>query len=284
MRSHHSDYKADTVRQWTADPCGANLADGEPGTASYFESLDRSRDEYAPWLHEILDYPATAGMRVLEVGCGQGIDLVRYARAGARATAIDLTPRHVELARLHLAALGLAAEVVQGDAERLPFPDATFDRVSSTGVLHHTPGMEAAIREILRVLKPGGEARLLVYNRNSLHYWVQQVLARGILRGELVRERSMGGVLATGVEYSRVGARPLVRVYSPRQMRRILFAAGFADATTEVRHFRPFDAFVVERLARVVPALRRDDVLERVARRAGWYVIASGRRSEGGPA
>ena len=95
-----------------------------------------------------LGYDEARGLRVLDVGCGQGIDVYRYALAGAQATGIDLTPRHVELARRHLSAMRLDAEIVEGDAESMPFGDATFDRVSSNGVLHHTPDLPAALREI----------------------------------------------------------------------------------------------------------------------------------------
>src|SRR5262249_53583435 len=152
----------------------------------------------------------------------QGIDVARYAMAGARATGVDLTPRHVELARVHLAALGLDAAIELGDAEVLPFPDSSFDRVSSNGGLHHTPDMPAALSEVHRVLRPGGEARIIVYNRNSLHYWLSLVLYRGIVQRKLFRERSMEGVLATSVEHSTIGARPLVRVYTPRSLARLL--------------------------------------------------------------
>ena len=68
-----------------------------------------------------------------------------------------------------------------GDAERLPFEDASFDRVSSNGVLHHTPDMLGSLREIRRVLRPGGRATIIVYNRNSLHYWLHQVAVHGVL-------------------------------------------------------------------------------------------------------
>ena len=78
-------------------------------------------------MSEVLAYDSAAGLSVLDVGCGQGIDLVRYARGGANVTGVDLTPRHVELARAHLAACGLRGEVVEGDAEELPFSDAMFD-------------------------------------------------------------------------------------------------------------------------------------------------------------
>lgn len=67
--------------------------------------------------------------------------------------------------------MGLNGSVVHGDAEHLPFENAMFDRVSSSGVLHHTPCMSAALAEIRRVLRPAGEATIVVYNKSSLHLW-----------------------------------------------------------------------------------------------------------------
>jgi len=117
------DYKQAAIEQWTADPCESGASEAEPGTAEYIEALLRARADHAPWLAEALGYNETAGLRVLDVGCGQGIDLVHYARAGAFVTGVDLTPRHVELARAHLAALRIDAEVTVGDAEALPFAE-----------------------------------------------------------------------------------------------------------------------------------------------------------------
>jgi ubiquinone/menaquinone biosynthesis C-methylase UbiE len=227
---------------------------------------------------EALGYDATAGLDVLDVGCGQGIDLVRYARAGATVTGIDLTPRHVELARAQLAAQGLPGTVVLGDAEQLPFANDSFDRVSSNGVLHHTPDIEAALREIQRVLRPGGEARVILYNRASLHYWIHQVLYWGLMKGRLRSEGSMEGVLSY-VEHSSIGARPLVRVYSPRQARRLVREAGFDAVTTQVRHFHARDTGPTLFLEPLFPPLRDQRVLDRIGRAAGWYVIARGRTS-----
>lgn len=270
------DYKRSAIEQWTADPCGASVASGEPGSRSYFESLLRARAQYAPWMADVLNYPASAGLDVLDVGCGQGIDLARYAAAGARATGVDLTPRHVELARAHLAALGLRGQVVEGDAEALPFEDKSFDQVSSNGVLHHTPDLDAALREVVRVLRPGGKATVIVYNRHSLHYWINQVLLEGILKHGLFTERSMSGVLSHGVEHSSIEARPLVRVYGRRQLREHLLAAGFADVRITVRHFNAGDVFVIP--VRLSPYVLRPAVRDRLGRAVGWYLIATAKR------
>jgi ubiquinone/menaquinone biosynthesis C-methylase UbiE len=268
--------KLAAVECWTADPCGS--VEGEPGTRVYAERLVATRHSYAPWMAEVLGYRETDGLDVLDVGCGQGIDLIGYARAGARVAGLDLTPRHVELAQAHLAALDLPGTVVEGDAEQLPHSEGTFDRVSSNGVLHHTPDLHAALREVHRVLRPGGETRIILYNRRSLHYWVSQVLWQGVVKGGLRRERSMDGVLASGVERSSIGARPLVRVYSPGDVREALVRAGFDEVRTLTRHFRwddlPHCAF-----ADRIPLLRSQALQDWIGRIAGWYVVGLARKT-----
>jgi ubiquinone/menaquinone biosynthesis C-methylase UbiE len=159
---------------------------------------------------------------------------------------------------------------ILGDAERLPFPDRSFDLVSSNGVLHHTPNMPAALAEIHRVLRPGGRATVIVYHRNSIHFWVHQVLARGLARGLLFREGSMADVLSRGVEQTTVDARPLVRVYTRSQVQRSLSDAGFAGVTTVVRHFDPAASPETRFLTRFPRASRW------LSERYGWYVIATG--------
>lgn len=269
--------KQAAIRQWTADPCGPKVA-AEPGTAAYIEQLVEQRHGYAPWFTDALDYRSAAGLAVLDVGCGQGIDVVQYARAGADVTGIDLTPRHVELAREHVDALGLTATIALGDAEQLRFGDRTFDRVSSNGVLHHTPDIDAALREIHRVLKPGGEARVLVYNRRSFHYWLFQVWHQGIRNRQLFSEGSMAGVLSRGVERSSIGARPLVRVFSPRQVTRMLRAAGFENVRTAVGVFNTIDTPLSDVLSRRTRLLDGRPVLDWLGHVGGWYVLGHGRR------
>jgi ubiquinone/menaquinone biosynthesis C-methylase UbiE len=270
--------KQATIRQWNADPCGPDVTT-EPGTAACIEQLITGRRAYCPWLERALDYGSTAGLEVLDLGCGQGIDVVQYARAGARVTGIDLTPRHVELARQHTQALALEATIVEGDVERLPFPDASFDRVVSNGVLHHTPDMPAALREARRVLRPGGEARIVVYNRRSYHYWLTQVLWLGIVERRLLREGSIAGVMSTTVERSSIGARPLVRVYGPRQLRRMLADAGLTQIASSVGGFNATDTPFTDVLARRTRLLDNPRVLDFLGRTGGWYVIGSGRRA-----
>jgi ubiquinone/menaquinone biosynthesis C-methylase UbiE len=250
--------KERAIRQWTADPCGPPSEDTS--------GLLAARHAYAPWMADALDYQNTAGLNVLDVGCGQGIDLCEYALAGATVTGIDLTPRHVELARQHLGGLGLEGTVVEGDAEALPFADDSFDRVNSNGVLHHTPDMPKALKEIRRVLRPSGTATVIVYNRGSAHYWTEQFLHQGIIKRQLLRERSMADLLSANVEFSTIGARPLVNVYSRRQLGRLLKEAGFQNVLVKGSPLMPDEGYIIRRLPkRVLIAMSR--------LRVGWYLI-----------
>jgi ubiquinone/menaquinone biosynthesis C-methylase UbiE len=143
------------------------------------------------------DFAGSRGKSVLEIGVGLGTDFVQFARAGAKVTGIDLTEHGVELVRRRLALEGLEGDVRVADAESLPFEDGSFDKVYSWGVLHHTPATEQAVKEALRVLRPGGELCVMLYSRHSwvaYKLWVRFALLEGKLG------RSLSDVLAAHME------------------------------------------------------------------------------------
>jgi ubiquinone/menaquinone biosynthesis C-methylase UbiE len=186
-----STIKADVREYWDARPCGEGLTEAERGSPEYFAEIEAAKDRLEPYVHGFADYPSWRGREVLEVGCGLGTDTVRFARAGAHVTAVDLTATAVELTARRLAGEGLDGLAREADAEALPFGDASFDLVYSWGVLHHTPYTARAIGEVARVLRPGGEARVMLYNRRS-------VFAAGVwLRRGLFQRRLLEGALAT---------------------------------------------------------------------------------------
>jgi len=112
----------------------------------------------------IIPHDQIAGKRVLEIGCGMGLHTEHLVRAGADVTSIDLSPTSVEATQKRLALKGLKADVRQMDAQVMDFPDESFDFVWSWGVIHHSAMTGKIVRHIHRVLVPGGETRVMVYN------------------------------------------------------------------------------------------------------------------------
>ena len=138
-----------------------------PGTREFFADLDQYHFEKLHHLPRLIDFTAYRGRHVLDVGCGAGTDLVRFARGGAIVTGVDISPSAITLARQNFAQQGLAADLREADGERLPFPDAQFDLVFAHGVVQYTASDRALVDECRRVLKPGGRAVFQVYNRIS---------------------------------------------------------------------------------------------------------------------
>jgi len=128
-----------------------------------------------PWLYEVAEFARHIGERVLEVGCGTGCDLLQFAKNGAYATGIDVTPEHVRLARQRM---GQLADVREADATKLPFADGSFDYVYSHGVLHHIEDPRRVVDEIFRVLRAGGRFNVHVYALWS-HFTLSRILKYG---------------------------------------------------------------------------------------------------------
>ena len=137
------------------------------GTPGFFSDLDQYHFEKLHHLLRLVDFDAWRGKRVLEVGCGAGTDLARFARGGAIVTGVDLSASAIELARKNFEQQGLHGDFREADGERLPLEANTFDLVYAHGVVQYTPDGERLIEECRRVLKPGGEAVFQVYNRVS---------------------------------------------------------------------------------------------------------------------
>ncbi len=105
--------------------------------------------------------------RVLDLACGTGDLALLASAAGADVTALDITPRMIALARLKARQRGARARFLVGDMTALPLPDACVDVVTTGYGLRNVPDLDAALREIHRVLKPGGRLLSLDFNRPS---------------------------------------------------------------------------------------------------------------------
>jgi SAM-dependent methyltransferase len=259
--------RQNAVRQWSDHPCGAVV--GDEHTLEYFLEVERARYESQLWQRPLFRFERYGGQRVLEIGVGLGTDLVQFGRAGAACHGVDITDRHLEMTARNFALRGLAVDLKRCDATRIEHPEASFDVVYSFGVIHHIPDAAAVVREIERVLKPGGRCLVALYHKGSFFH-LYMVLVRGLLLGRLFR-LGYDGLMAT-VEAGADGVRtkPYVKVYSRGEVRALF--SSFRIERIAVRHvdLGRFRSGVAGRL--VAPILR---FLEPVL---GWYVVCEATR------
>ncbi|MCO5189643.1 MAG: class I SAM-dependent methyltransferase [Anaerolineae bacterium] len=152
---------------WNTHIHDLDIATAPAGSAEFFSQLAAYRYNKLHYLPRLVNFDGFAGQRLLEVGCGIGIDLVRFAAGGAHVTGIDLSETALDLARANFAQHELSAELEQMNGEAMAFHDNQFDVVYAHGVLQYTIDPRRMLAEIHRVLRPGGQAILMVYNKYS---------------------------------------------------------------------------------------------------------------------
>lgn len=220
------DLKQAVQAHWQEQPCGSRDIPTSD-RRRFFTEIERERYEWEPYIKPFARFPEGRGRRVLEIGVGAGTDFINWVRNGAIATGIDLTEQGVALTRERLALEGLRAEVQRADAEALPFPDGHFDFVYSYGVLHHSPDTAGCVREVHRVLKPGGIARIMVYNPNS---WVGFMLWTIHCAGKLQPWKSPRWAMYHHLES------PGTKGYTVPEARKLFGAFSRVEARTQLSH------------------------------------------------
>lgn len=188
------------------------------GSDEFYRSLECSLDRYNYRRKLLEDFAGgCAGTRLLEVGCGLGLELAKLAELGFRVTGVDLAPTAVELCNRYLKSKGLSGGALVQNAEQLDFPDAAFDVVYSSGVLQHTPDIGRAIDEIWRVLKPGGRILIVLYHRYSWFYLLHK----------------LSGI---NIEFE-AGDAPIINTYTKPQLRKLF--AKFKNISIECEYYYP---------------------------------------------
>ena len=156
------------VRQyWNAHIHDLAISSHAPGTPGFFNDLDEYHFDKLHHLLRLIPFDRLVGKRVLDVGCGTGVDLVRFARGGARAVGVDIAESAITLARQNVAHRGLASDLLVADGEALPFATNSFDFVFAHGVAQYSTDGRQLVEEVHRVLAPGGQAVFQGYNRVS---------------------------------------------------------------------------------------------------------------------
>ena len=291
MSEVDNDLKERVRAFWQAHPCGTKFADAPPGTPLFYQRVEEHRYRTEWHIPAAAGFAGSKGLRVLEIGCGLGTDGAEFAKAGADYTGVDLTEAAVDLARKRFELSGLSGQFRKADAENLDFADDSFDLVYSHGVLHHTPDTAGAIREVYRVLKPGGRAIVMLYHRGSYNYRVNIRLFRRIGAHLLKSEAGLklaaklsGEPLESLREHARFikedtesylapgeflnqntdgAGNPLARVYSRREARDL-----FKDFAQVELHTH----FLNKRWLPIVGNLLSRRMEARLAARWGWHL------------
>lgn len=166
--------------QFWDELCGSSLAKHLGVTDSSIESLakyDQFYFDYYPYLANYLQNQYINGKTVLEVGLGYGTMSQYLAECGANYYGLDISNNAVKMAQHRLLQNNLQGQVQLGNMLQCPFPDNYFDTVISIGCFHHTGNINQCINETYRILKPGGRAIIMVYNKFSLRQWAKWPLA-----------------------------------------------------------------------------------------------------------
>ena len=250
----------DVLNFWESHPVAAASIPYPLGTPEYFHYYDRLREENESLevSYELHDYPKFTGRRVLDIGCGNGYVLSKYAHEGAFVHGIDLTRAAIDLSARRFSLLGLHGTFNIGNAEQLPFKEGTFDCVCSMGVLHHTPSPPKAVEEIFRVLKRGGQVILMFYHRNSALYRLTLPYL-SVVTGKPVRQ------LVNEVDGK---GNPKGEVYSKAELQQLLH--GFQD-------LRLFAGLLKSWMLRPkLGSLLPNRLLRNMEKHWGWFLYAKG--------
>jgi ubiquinone/menaquinone biosynthesis C-methylase UbiE len=253
------------------------------GSRRFFEQVDETQYRWNLPLHannvpfaRVFPYSRFKGGKVLEVGCGLGTMAMNWAQQGARVTACDLNPVAVSQTRRRFQVFDLSSTVVQGDGGGLPFANGSFDYVYSWGVLHHSPRLDLSIAELMRVLRPGGEFGVMLYNRHSLRQFYLVNYVEGIVHGEsrFIDPVTLASRYADGATEE---GNPHTWPVTPGEMR-TLFGRYSRNVSVEVfgdKELRNTLKLMLPVAWRLIP----DVVIRAWANRVGWSIWISGAKT-----
>jgi ubiquinone/menaquinone biosynthesis C-methylase UbiE len=205
---------------WNRASCGEVYASGE-AYAQQLKVQAQARYALEPYIFELARFEEGCGKDVLEIGVGMGADHLEWAKSHPNSlSGVDLTERAIEHTSTRMSIGGFVSDLRVADAEDLPFFEESFDLVYSWGVLHHSPNTPAAVREVWRVLRPGGIARIMIYHKHSIVgylLWIRYALLTGRL------DRGLEEIYAKYLES------PGTKAFTPAEARQMF--AGFRETS-----------------------------------------------------
>ena len=278
MSSRFVEVPIGKVREyWDRRPCNIRHSPAPVGTRQYFDEVEQRKYFVEPHIPAFAEFPRWAGKQVLEIGCGIGTDTMNFARAGARVTAVDLSPRSLDVARQRAQIFSLSDRIqfVEADAERLPdfIEPAAYDLVYSFGVIHHSPRPDVILANVRRhFIAANGTVKVMVYHRNS-----SKVL------GILLREAHgawwrLDEAIARHSE-AQTGC-PITYTYSRRTAAELLAGAGFDVTDVMIDHIFPYRVkdYVEYRYEKAIPfRWLPTPAIRALEHRLGWHLCVTAR-------
>ena len=227
----------DRVRAyWDARPCNLRHSPKTVGTKEYFDEVELRKYRVEPHIPAFADFARWSGLKVLEIGCGIGTDTINFARAGARVTAVDLSPRSIEIAQQRAQVFGLSGQIGFhcADAEELSasVPVQAYDLIYAFGVIHHSAHPDRILAQLRRYCAPGGTLKLMIYHRYS---WKVAGIVLGCGRG---RFWQLDRLVAESSE-AQSGC-PVTYTYGRGAARRLVEQGGFHVLDMQVDHIFPY--------------------------------------------
>lgn len=154
---------------WNNRPCNLNHSTLQIGSKEYFDEVERKKHFVEPHILEFADFSSYNNKKVLEIGCGLGTAAVNFIRNKANYYGIELSDKSLELTKKRLEVYNLSGKLYNINAETdLTFVGLdSFDLIYSFGVIHHSPNPEKIVKNVYKLLKPGGTFKLMLYAENS---------------------------------------------------------------------------------------------------------------------
>jgi ubiquinone/menaquinone biosynthesis C-methylase UbiE len=251
---------------WNAAPCGARYM----GSSDDFDGHTLERYRLEPHITRFAGFAEAKGLRILEIGVGMGSDYLAWLQAGALATGVDLSENSVRSARRRCELAGHTPDLHVADAESLPFSDNSFDVVYSYGVMHHSPDTARCLHEAWRVLKPGGQVRIMIYHHPSLT-GLMLWLRFGMPRRKTLRQSVYDYLESPGTKsYTHKEARSLATDFQGVTMEQVLSPGDLMMNKPSQR----FQSWGYRMIWKCYPR----SLVKRFARRFGLFLLITGRK------
>ena len=244
---------------WNRRPCNLNHSQSKVGSRTYFDEVEAKKYFVEPHIPVFAGFPLWRGKKVLEIGCGIGTDAINFARAGSIYTGVDLSVTSLDLARRRFDVYGLEGRLIEYNVESLSkaLHGERFDLVYSFGVLHHTPSIISALKEIRKLCKANSVLKFMVYARHS---WKNAMISAGLDQPE-----AQSGC-------------PLANAYSKEEIEILLKECSFQPSEIKQTHIFPYKIpeylnhkYVRQDWFKAMPA----EVFGALESQLGWHLLVT---------